>query len=354
METVFTFSRHERKNIMKKIVTILLLLAMMTAPLFGCDNSDISETSDPQNASDNSSDTNNNPAADFEYSVIRDGTISIDKYIGNAAEVVIPDTIDGIPVTLIEISAFSGTPIKKVVIPETVTTIDSSAFEACGLLEKVILPSKLRTLGKNAFSCCESLSFIELPASLEHLGREAFKDCKNLKSLCIPPNCLEAGNNSLFKNSGIETLELSEGIASIPDMCFGNMPALKKLILPTTLKEIGYNAISGCPNLEEIILPEGLETIRSSAFSYNSGLTEITIPKSVRHICSNVFAGCESLEKVIFEGDAPDNIWCSDDPSDSEYYHYFMEKDHYTIYYHKGAGGFTSPTWYDYPTQEIE
>ena len=97
-----------------------------------------------------------------------------------------------------------------------------------------------------------------------------------------------------------------------------------------------------------------METIRSSAFSYNSGLTEITIPKSVRHICSNVFAGCESLEKIIFEGDAPDNIWCSDDPSDSEYYHYFMEKDHYTIYYHKGAGGFTSPTWYDYPTQEIE
>ena len=354
METVFTFSRHERKNIMKKILATFLLLLTLTAPLFGCDNSDISEASDPQNASDSISDTSNGIAADFEYSVIRDGTISIDKYIGNAAEVVIPDTIDGIPVTLIEISAFSGTPIKKVVIPETVTTIDSSAFEACGHLEKVILPSKLRTLGKNAFSCCESLSFIELPASLEHLGREAFSDCKNLKSLCIPPNCLEAGNNSLFKNSGIETLELSEGIASIPDMCFGNMPALKKLILPTTLKEIGYNAISGCPNLEEIILPEGLETIRSSAFSYSSGLTEITIPKSVRHICSNVFAGCESLEKIIFEGNAPENIWYSDDPEKTEYYHSYKDADHYTIYYHKGAKGFTSPTWYDYPTQEIE
>ena len=187
---------------MKKILATFLLLLTLTAPLFGCDNSDISEASDPKNASDSISETiNGGIAADFEYSVIRDGTISIDKYIGNAAEVVIPDTIDGIPVTLIEISAFSGTPIKKVVIPETVTTIDSSAFEACRLLEKVILPSKLRTLKKNAFACCESLSSIELPASLEHLGREAFKDCKNLKSLCIPPNCLEAGNNSLFKNS---------------------------------------------------------------------------------------------------------------------------------------------------------
>ena len=52
---------------MKKIVTILLLLAMMTAPLFGCDNSDISEASDPKNASDSISETiNGGIAADFE------------------------------------------------------------------------------------------------------------------------------------------------------------------------------------------------------------------------------------------------------------------------------------------------
>ena len=82
---------------MKKILATFLLLLTLTAPLFGCDNSDISETSDPKNASDSISDTSNGIAADFEYSVIRDGTISIDKYIGNAAEVVIPDTIDGIP-----------------------------------------------------------------------------------------------------------------------------------------------------------------------------------------------------------------------------------------------------------------
>ena len=151
---------------MKKILATFLLLLTLTAPLFGCDNSDISEASDPKNASDSISETSNGGiAADFEYSVIRDGTISIDKYIGNAAEVVIPDTIDGIPVTLIEISAFSGTPIKKVVIPETVTTIDSSAFEACRLLEKVILPSNLRTLKKMLFHVANRF----LPSNYPHL-----------------------------------------------------------------------------------------------------------------------------------------------------------------------------------------
>ena len=60
------------------------------------------------------------------------------------------------------------------------------------------------------------------------------------------------------------------------------------------------------------------------------------------------------LSKIIFEGDAPENIWYSDDPEKTEYYHSYKDADHYTIYYHKGAKGFTSPTWYGYPTQEIE
>lgn len=340
---------------MKKIIAILLLLAMMTAPLFGCDNSDISEASDPKNASDSISDTSNGGiAADFEYSVIRDGTISIDKYIGNAAEVVIPDTIDGIPVTLILSYSFYKTSIKEVVIPETVTKIGEAAFRECKSLEKVFLPSKLKEIHESAFMYCESLYFIELPSSLEYLSSDVFDGCKSLKSLRIPQNCLRDLMLLVLGNSGIETIELSEGITSIPDKCFWAMHTLKKLILPTTLKEIGESAISGCPNLEEIILPEGLEIIGPYAIAFNDKLTEITIPKSVRHICSNVIANCESLEKVIFEGDAPDNIWYSDDPNNDEYFNLYMQDDHYIIYYKKEAQGFTSPTWYGYPTQEIE
>ena len=207
---------------MKKILATFLLLLTLTAPLFGCDNSDISEASDPKNASDSISDTSNGGiAADFEYSVIRDGTISIDKYIGNAAEVVIPDTIDGIPVTLI-----------------------------------------LKEIHESAFMYCESLYFIELPSSLEYLSTDVFDGCKSLKSLRIPQNCLRDLMLLVLGNSGIETIELSEGITSIPDKGFWAMHTLKKLILPTTLKEIGESAIFVCPNLEEIILPEGLEIIR--------------------------------------------------------------------------------------------
>ena len=116
---------------MKKILATFLLLLTLTAPLFGCDNSDISEASDPQNASDSISDTSNGIAADFEYSVIRDGTISIDKYIGNAAEVVIPDTIDGKNVTEIGKEAFRSADITSVVMPQYLRAIRYCASIKC-------------------------------------------------------------------------------------------------------------------------------------------------------------------------------------------------------------------------------
>ena len=339
---------------MKKIIATFLLLLTLTAPLFGCDNSDISEASDPQSTAEVISRTTPNPETDFEYSVIENGTISIDKYIGNAAEVVIPDTIDGKNVTEINHYAFYFASVKEISLPETVLTIDYSAFAYCTELEKAVLPTSLKKLGGRAFFRCEALSSIELPSSLESIGSEVFRDCKSLRSLRIPPNCLTESSSELFVNSGIEVLELSDGITSIQSLCLTGMPALKKLILPTTLKKICYNAISDCPALEEVVLPDGLETVEPLAFSRDTKLTGITIPRSVKNISANVFARCESLTKIFFEGDAPDNIWCSDDYNDSDYYHQYISKDHYTIYYHKGAKGFTSPTWYDYPTQIIE
>ncbi len=339
---------------MKKILATLLLLVMAATPLFSCNNSDVSEASDSQSTAEVISQTTPSPETDFEYSVLENGTISVDKYIGNAAEVVIPDTIDGKNVTEINHYAFYFASVKEISLPETVLTIDYSAFAYCTELEKAVLPTSLKKLGGRAFFRCEALSSIELPSSLESIGSEVFRDCKSLRSLRIPPNCLTESSSELFVNSGIEVLELSDGITSIQSLCLTGMPALKKLILPTTLKKICYNAISDCPALEEVVLPDGLETVEPLAFSRDTKLTGITIPRSVKNISANVFARCESLTKIFFEGDAPDNIWCSDDYNDSDYYHQYMSKDHYTIYYHKGAKGFTSPTWYDYPTQIIE
>ena len=99
---------------MKKILATFLLLLTLTAPLFGCDNSDISEASDPQSTAEVISRTTPNPETDFEYSALENGK-----------------------------EAFRSADITSVVMPQYLRTIRYYAFYDCTKLSQVILNDKV-------------------------------------------------------------------------------------------------------------------------------------------------------------------------------------------------------------------
>lgn len=84
-----------------------------------------------------------------------------------------------------------------------------------------------------------------------------------------------------------------------------------------------------------------------------SALMSLT-PNAAHIAVMNAATAAHSLRLVslYFEGDAPETFIYTDD-TDSIFYIDPADVS-YTIYYHKDAKGFTSPTWYDYPTQIIE
>lgn len=97
-------------------------------------------------------------------------TIVRKKYSYSAAdarEIVIPSTIDGITVTKIGGSAFSGMEwTKSIEMPDTVTHIEKSAFRDCDRLEKVVLSKNLEYIGEMAFDYCISLKTIEFNGTI--------------------------------------------------------------------------------------------------------------------------------------------------------------------------------------------
>ena len=65
---------------------------------------------------------------------------SILKYIGTETEVVIPETIGGVPVQVIGREAFMNcSAVTSIVVPEGVTSIRGWAFGNCDSLEKITL-----------------------------------------------------------------------------------------------------------------------------------------------------------------------------------------------------------------------
>lgn len=110
---------------------------------------------------------------DYEYS-INSGEVTITCYTGSAKSVAVPDSIDDVPVTTIGWNAFADQTITSVTIPESVTTIQRSAFGNCTELTFVGLPNSLIRIEGWAFSCCYSLESIYIPATVTYIEADAF------------------------------------------------------------------------------------------------------------------------------------------------------------------------------------
>jgi len=91
---------------------------------------------------------------------------TISRYQGKDSNVVIPSTIDGLPVVIISSYAFSGSEITSVVIPEGVTDIEGWAFQNSANLTSVTLPQSLQRIGAGAFKNCTSLTDVNIPQGL--------------------------------------------------------------------------------------------------------------------------------------------------------------------------------------------
>ena len=107
-------------------------------------------------------------SGDFSYRLLSDGTAEITRYTGEAAELTVPDTLDGIPVTGIGENAFAG----------------------CAALTSVTLPSGILEIGESAFSGCTALLSADIPKSVEFIGAEAFSGCP--EKLCLIVDAVSA------------------------------------------------------------------------------------------------------------------------------------------------------------------
>ena len=147
----------------------------------------------------------------FKFSQIRNGGISINKYIGNSSKVVIPNEIDGKPVTEIGTDAFrNNQKLKTVVFPDSLKSINSHAFQDCASLESLVIPPGLTQISDYAFLRCKNLTSLKLPDSIKEIDRWAFLRCEKLEEVYLPDSLRFLGVGAFFACYALKRVYISE------------------------------------------------------------------------------------------------------------------------------------------------
>ena len=156
---------------------------------------------------------------------LKDDSVEISQYTGKEANVRIPSTLGGKPVTsLATYSFWLNDDMTSVVVPEGVTKF-----------------------GKEVFSGNDNLVSVTLPSTLKDLG------------------------TSTFRNTAIQEIVIPEGITKLGSDLFNNCDQLRKVTLPNSLTSIGSNAFYNCKSLKELVLPDNIESVSPKAFTGMTG-----------------------------------------------------------------------------------
>jgi hypothetical protein len=246
------------------------------------------------------------------------GTITIMHYTGSSGAVVIPSTINGLPVTSIGNGAFENCPSPtNVTIGTNVTSIGGLAFLGCIRLTSVTIPNSVTSIGENAFGGCTSLTNVAIPNSVTNIGLNPFVKCLSLTTITVDTNnpAYSSVNGVLFDKSQTTLIEYPGGkggsytipnsVTSIVSMTFYHCTSLTNVTIPNSVISIGSGAFNVCASLTNVTIGNSVTSIGNGAFAECTSLSSVTIPNSVTNIGGSAFDNCHSLTSVYSQGNAP-------------------------------------------------
>lgn len=206
--------------------------------------------------------------------------------------------------------------LKKVVFPDSLTSIPRAFCRSVSALEEVNLPANLKIISNASFSECTNLKTIDLPDTVTEIGAFAFANCTSLKDFTIPDGIKSIGEEA-FYNSGITSLVVPESVETIDKLAFSHMANLTNVTFPagcgitfSDCKNLKTAKITGnptvidnymfyeCSQLTDFEIPGSVKKIGYAAF-YNTALKEAVIPASVTEIDDWAFGECQNLEKAV-------------------------------------------------------
>ena len=220
-------------------------------------------------------------------------------------------------------------------IPNSVTSIEGTAFEECSSLTSINIPNSVNRIRMQTFYGCSALTSINIPNSVTSIGLYAFDGCSALTSINIP-NSVTSIESGAFRNcSALTSINIPNSVTSIASDTFYGCSALTSINIPNSVTSIASDAFYGCSalttftvdadnpnysaegcmlfnkekttliravgNQKTYDIPSSVTSIGGGAFSGCSALTSINIPSSVTSIGRSAFSNCNALKVVLLQ-----------------------------------------------------
>ncbi len=183
-----------------------------------------------------------------------------------------------LPETLKEIGAEAcvRANITSIDIPESVTSMDVSAFYQCKNLVTITGLEGIESIGNYAFYGCEAMaSDLTLPSATS-IGARAFQGCTALTNVSMP------------------------NVTTIGDAAFYGCSALTGDLDLANVTEVGQSAFQAT-NIVSIDLPK-TTNVPSNLVRDCKNLKSITLGANTTTLAKDAFSGCTALETVDFGG----------------------------------------------------
>ena len=208
--------------------------------------------------------------------------------------------------------------VKEIDLPDTVKTINASAFDGCSALEKLNydgtynkLPKDVLIVETRAFAGCTSLKELVLNQSLKVINAYAFLS-SGLEYVYLPFS-ISSIEEGAFSGCPLKTIDSDNNTyLSIDNVLYEIRSNTKTLlaypagteaetfIFPSDVNYIGSNAFNGCQHLKTVELNNGLNTITSWAFNRCKSLETVKMSSSIIIVEGLAFYECENLKNIEF------------------------------------------------------